>query len=281
MNEENSNNINNNEAFSGADGAREEKYDLGASSGMKFKKGKFGLWFENFWYHYKWHTLITAFVLIVLTVCTVQMCKKTDYDVHIIYAGNYSVMNEKTEGGESAYEVIKKSLTEAVDDFDENGETVTSFEALYMLSPEEIEAIEKELADKKENGEGSYTLNYTQLNANNNTFRDRIMYSEYYLFFLSESVYNYYKTVDGITMFVPLKKYVKGSGDGLVYLDDSAIYLHSTEFGKLPGLCELPEDTVIALRSMSAVASHFGKKSNEKSYKNCEKTLINILNYGS
>jgi hypothetical protein len=209
------------------------------------------------------------------------MCKKTDYDVHIIYAGSYSVMNEKTEGGEAAYEVIKKSLGEAVDDFDKNGETVTSFEALYMLSPEEIAEIEKELADKKENGEGSYSLNYTQLNANNNTFRDRIMYSEYYLFFLSESVYNYYKTVDGITMFVPLKKYVKGSGEGLVYLDDSAVYLHSTEFGKLPGLCELPEDTVIALRSVSAIASHFDKKSNEKSYKNCEQVLINILNYGS
>ena len=27
----------------------EEKYDLGGESGMKFEKGKFGKWFENFW----------------------------------------------------------------------------------------------------------------------------------------------------------------------------------------------------------------------------------------
>ena len=45
-------------------------------------------WLENFWYHYKWHTIASVFVLLVVTIITVQMCTRTTYDAYIVYAGN-------------------------------------------------------------------------------------------------------------------------------------------------------------------------------------------------
>ena len=104
----------------------EEKYNLGDSDGMNFKKGRFAAWFENFWYHYKWHTIAIFFIIIVVTICTVQMCSKEEYDIHIIYAGSYDVRGQDSENDISAYETMQKSLNEAVGDFDGNGKITSS-----------------------------------------------------------------------------------------------------------------------------------------------------------
>ena len=258
----------------------EEKYDLGEDGGIKLNQGKFGKWFENFWYHYKWHTIITLFVVIVVTICTLQICRREKYDVHILYAGSENVLSGSSETFDSDFQTLHKSINEAVEDFDGNGKISSTLEALYMLSDAERLAIEAELEDKKANGEGSYELNYTQLSENNATFRDRITYSDVYVFLISEPLYKTYQTTaEDTPMFASLKGLV-GDGVTVEFLDDSAVYLHSTEFGKLPGLCELPENTLITLRSRSALSSHYNKKSADKHYENAEAVVKNMLNYG-
>ena len=72
-----------------------EKLDTGSVS---IKKGKFLRWLENFWYHYKWHSLIAAFLIFTVTVCTVQMCRKESYDMHILYAGGHSFQRNSEDG---------------------------------------------------------------------------------------------------------------------------------------------------------------------------------------
>ncbi len=47
----------------------------------------FKKWFENYWYHYKWMTLILAFSLIALSVCLIQCSQKNEYDMYALYAG--------------------------------------------------------------------------------------------------------------------------------------------------------------------------------------------------
>ena len=86
----------------------EEKYDLDGESGIKIEKGRFGVWLENFWYHYKWHSIVTLFIILVVTICTVQMCKKEEYDVHFIYAGSEQIRGVKAEGDLSLYQIISK-----------------------------------------------------------------------------------------------------------------------------------------------------------------------------
>jgi len=41
---------------------------------------------ENFWYHYKYHTIAFLFVFITLAVSITQCSTKTDYDYKIIVA---------------------------------------------------------------------------------------------------------------------------------------------------------------------------------------------------
>ena len=31
---------------------------------------------SNFWYYYKWHTIVALFIVFVVTVCTLQTCSK-------------------------------------------------------------------------------------------------------------------------------------------------------------------------------------------------------------
>ena len=121
----------------------EEKYDLGDGDGMKMPKGKFGTWLENFLYHYKWHTIVALFLIVTITICSVQMCSKDSYDVYVMYAGSRDIKSMKNEGDVSEFSKVYKSLTEVTEDFDGNGENMPSLEALYMLSSEEIKKIEE------------------------------------------------------------------------------------------------------------------------------------------
>ena len=48
---------------------------------------QFKKWLENYWYHYKWVTIITVFFGIALIICMVQCSSKDEYDMYALYAG--------------------------------------------------------------------------------------------------------------------------------------------------------------------------------------------------
>lgn len=245
-------------------------------------KSPFRLWIENFFYHYKWHSVIALVLLVAVVVCSVQMCAKESYDVYVMYAGGYEVKKVSgSDGNMSEYATLMNSIRSVTEDFDGDGKVSVSLDALYMLSEEEIREIEKELAEQNEKEGTDYSLSYSQLSQNNNVFRDRMLYSEYYLCLLSEGIYNTYKSVDGFMRFMPLEKYLE-EGAAVEYVEGSegtAVYLKSTGFAKLPALRDLPEDTVIALRVRSEVSAHFGDEENKEIYRRSEELLRRMLNY--
>ena len=53
-------------------------------------------WAENYWYHYKWPTIICTFFLIALSVCLVQCTKKDEYDMYALYAGPLYIGGEQS-----------------------------------------------------------------------------------------------------------------------------------------------------------------------------------------
>ena len=57
---------------------------------------------ENFFYHYKWHTLIALFLIFTITVCTLQTCQKSSYDAYIMYAGGTNISSTPKEGEEDS-----------------------------------------------------------------------------------------------------------------------------------------------------------------------------------
>lgn len=51
------------------------------------EKGKFLKWLDNYWYHYKWPTIVVAFFVVVLSVCLIQSWTNEEKDILITYAG--------------------------------------------------------------------------------------------------------------------------------------------------------------------------------------------------
>ena len=79
---------------------------------------------ENYWYHYKWHTLIGLFVVfcLVYTVFEFSATKSTDF--RMTYIGDYM----DTEGLEIA---IEKDLKDVVGDFNKDGKTMADVVPIF------------------------------------------------------------------------------------------------------------------------------------------------------
>ena len=69
-------------------------------------QGRFLKWLDNYWYHYKWVTIVVAFFIIVFSVCTLQMCSKEKNDLIIVYAGEAFVSSEKAESIKSVINAV-------------------------------------------------------------------------------------------------------------------------------------------------------------------------------
>ena len=220
---------------------------------------------ENFWYHYKWHSIVAAFVIIAVLVCSLQICRKEKFDGYIMYAGGYGI--SRTQGDDVAeYVKFLSAFGRVTPDLDENGDINPAFLDLYAPTNDE-------LADKSTELYQLSSENFSRLQY------ELVSGSEYYICFLSEANYEKYKTWSGVKIFTPLASYVP-DGVEVKYYDECAIYLKGLKFAELDGVKALPEDTVICLRTLSAVASVFDKNENARNRECAEEIVINILSFG-
>ena len=90
-------------------------------------------------------------------------------------------------------------------------------------------------------------------------------------------MYEIYKVIDEVHIFSDISEYAAQYGADA--FDSSAIYLSSTEFYTLPGISDFPEDTLICVRNISPLASHWDKDGSEENFAAAIAVLKNILNY--
>jgi len=237
-----------------------EKLDTG---GVSVAKSRFLTWLDNFWYHYKWHTLISVFLIFAVTVCALQMCQKETYDMHILYAGGHSFTRSSEDGDYPEYTKANDTLRYFVSDFDDNGDVEFSLRDLFIPDEEEMKGM----------SESQMQLAYND----REVLKTLVISGDYHLWFISEEVYDSFTRPEMLTNLTDIVpdgvevEYYKGQ--------PYAIYLNSTEFATLAGFSDLPKDTLICLRNMTG-ASHVNKSSVEKNYERAEVTLVKILSYG-
>ena len=203
-------------------------------------------WLENFWYHYKWHTIAVLFVLIVSVVIIVQCASKPKYDVHILYAGDKAISTSKSNPERQQFLNAFRSVSS---DFDENGEVSVAFKHLYSPDDEEL----AHLAELEKSGEGE--IPYSLIYDDQKTLDSLMMSSEYYLLFLDRAVFDRLcerGVISSVRTHLPegYKGEIAEGKNGA-----SGIYLRDTGFYKLEGIKELPEDTVICIRLAGAFAT--------------------------
>ncbi len=222
-------------------------------------------WLDNFWYHYKWHALIALFLIFAILVCSVQMCKKQDYDVFVMYAGVHDV--ERKSSSISEYEKVYEHLKEICRDYDGDGRATPSLLTLFLPSNKEIEEL---------NAMDGYEVNTAVVADNAEIFRTNIVYSDYYICLVSPSVYETYRVISDVEMFVPLASYV-GEREVEYYAED-AVLLSSTAFGAQAGFENFPSDTLICLRILTELQGK--KQANVEKYERAEDMMRNLFAYG-
>ena len=214
-------------------------------------------WLDNFWYHYKWSTLITLFFVIVATVCTVQMCTSAPSDILVMYAGS-----------ESLDERERSNITKVFEYLVEDSEHSVGINSYNILSEDEIKEMS---AETDENGDPVFVNRafYTQ---EHQTYETYLGTGESSVMMLSPWAYEEIavealRPVSELTDNVPEEALVGEYGIALGKLD---IYK------KYEALQVLPEDTVICLRRPNGL---WGKNSNEKNYAQEDELFCAIVEY--
>ena len=239
-------------------------------NGAAVMKQSFKEKIENFWYHYKWHSIVAVFLLFTLSICTLQMCQRTSYDIHITYAGYYEVKRTGA-GGSSPYHEAVASLSKIAEDFDGDGKINVSLDTLFIVNEEEAKIL-------LEGTTGKEIINEALVKEDKETLQTEIVYGDKYIFFLSESLFREYEeTFDG-KLFRKLGEYAKeNSALRFASEEKTGVYLNSLEISGLPVLCDLPDDTVICMRELSEVSQIFGKAQNEENYRRGIEFIKNLF----
>ncbi len=214
---------------------------------------------QNFWYHYKWHSVVAIIVIFALLVCSLQFCSREEYDAYILYAGSKNIGRTASDGDVAEIATVISSLKRISGDFDENGEVSINFTNYYYLSADDM--VDDDVND-------------ALLASDEKALSSVLEHSEYYLCFVSISVYEKYCKVGDNELFIDITDYTAAHSE-IQHYSDSAIYLSSTAAAKLPGLSGLPEDTLICIRRPSVL----GAKSDEhlEYFENAKKMLTKII----
>lgn len=210
-----------------------KKQDKEYTEGISVPKGKFLKWLDNYWYHYKWVTIGVAFAILVVTVCTLQMCSQSKEDLVVVYAGRNTLSVEEQNNVSRVLEAI------APRDFDGNGEVLISLNAYGILSKEQVE---EKRAETGADGKPLYVDN--SYNSNQyDTYNKYIMTGESSILFLDPWLYESLVSAGRL----------KSLGDALGYVPDSAYGEYGVRLGDTPlynsysVMQKMHEDTVICL----------------------------------
>lgn len=183
-------------------------------------------WIENYWYHYKWPTLAGILVLFVLLVCVVQCATRVSPDVLMMYSGPKSLSFD-------AISQLEASVVSVMgEDYNQDGiQYVQYLENVIVFEDYTIE---------DENGEEEVIIDSSE---QVESYVTHVIAGDAQIYFVSPEVYAELSQQNVLTSLQELYGYVP------VEAHDSCSYqLSKLDVYSLPGLSQLPEDTLVCLR---------------------------------
>lgn len=186
-------------------------------------------WLENYWYHYKWATIISAFFITVAVICIVQIASKKNYNIYIRYVGDSVITGTQYDDMTGALEKIVSG---------DKKDSVNFAQVAYISDEDNPYKNEKNAVARE-------TLS-------------SMLVQPYYIYIMDMTAYNDYKD-SGV--FAPLSSIFEEDVTDISY-DEYALYLSKTEFLKnAPGMEWVEEDTVIVIKIVPYDSVFTGKKS--------------------
>lgn len=209
---------------------------------------------ENFWYHYKWHTLIIGFFVVFFIIAIAQMTGKPSYDAHILYTGPAYLDGETISDILSVMEEASHAAAPVNDnpaDYTKDQKLNLDFNKIVYVS----EALAKQYQE-----DGVY-FNALTNQSSRGQFDNFIMVGEYVILLIDQSLYQ--ETVD-TGAFCSLED-VFGYMPENAY-DTCGFFIGDLPIGNANGFRQLPRDTIICCRAKSYVNNFNKKVQNEDQY---------------
>ncbi len=237
-----------------------DKYETGE---IKLE-GRFFKWFDNFWYHYKWHTIVTLFVMFVLIVCFAQSCGRESQDMVIAYAGEYDFSQVNNQG---ALQKAKGELSAALPkDYNSDGEKVVGLLTYHVMTQEQQKAYEEKINADKNNDDIYEQVDPAYFAAQKKEFLNNVMNGQFAILLVDESLclelgeLGRLRKLSDVFATVP----AYAVDDYGLRFSETALYQNSPQLG------ELPEGTVLCLLSPLVV----GGTANARAYANMVEMFV-------
>ena len=188
---------------------------------------------ENYWYHYKWHTLVGIFFLVVAIMIVSSVLDKEEPDV-LMYYGGPAYFSDGAIG--SIEEAFQQVMTE---DANGDGKKMAQLIVTTVLSGDQVAT---KVMDAREEGD---IIFMGDLGAANNEYNQEILYGQGILCILDQAHYEEskerFQRFDAVISkdLIPEDTFSDGKG----------VYLKDTAFGKYFEVFDgLPDDTVLCIK---------------------------------
>ena len=224
-------------------------------------------WLENYWYHYKWHTLIVLFFVVVITIMVVQASSREDNDIYIIYAGPELISDAKRE------EIKEDFAQRMTEDYDGDGVKSVDFMDIILMNGEELK---QAYAD----GANQYFLNEGTVEQNKETLSVQAMAGDYVIFLIDPEWYTDLHKASAFVTFDELAELGFPSAEGAKRYDDCAYYLNTMNFAKFFTCFEsFPTDTLVCVRRLTTASVLKGDKKSRAMYERHMDYYTDLLSF--
>lgn len=196
------------------------------------QKMSFTEWIDNYWYHYKWPTIVGVFFLFFFLVCIVQCSTRVDPDVMLMYSGPKQLSFDQVSQLEESVHSLMKT--------DYNGDGVKYSEYLENI------VLFDEYTVTDEQGNQQVVINQSEQVQN---YVTQVVSGEAQIYLVSPDVYQELRQQNVLTHLGEVFGEVPVESHDLTSYELGTLDLHT-----LPGFSELPGDTLLCLRVQKTLA---------------------------
>ncbi|MGI6167896.1 MAG: hypothetical protein ACOYIA_07175 [Eubacteriales bacterium] len=210
------------------------------------QKSRFLKWLDNWWYHNKIIAIISLFVIVVIVICTFQMCSRENEDITLVYSGPWLLTSTELEDVRSVFNFVLPK------DYNGDGKKYVELVTFHVMSEEQILAWESEFeqaADRK-----YYSSQYE-------SYSNLILAGECSIYLVDPWLYENLLEQGRVRKLTDLLGALPDAA-----IDEYGVRLGDTEiYSYYKVLHILPEDTVICLLQPGLIGSSSRKENYQRS----------------
>lgn len=219
-------------------------------------------WLDNYWYHYKWHTLIALVFILTIAIGIGQIAfEKNDYDVYMLYVGGEYIEKEPHEEIIGVIEAAANraaGVSEASGDSDDEGKDV-NFQMLIYQTDERIAKMQEEARAAGED----FVFDFLENNNVLETFMKQLVSGENVIMFLDPELY---ATAEVNEALYPVEDIL---GRKVAGMTDSGLGVRLADSGLLeeyPEFAAIPEDSIICFKRVTHAMKLIGRSESQEKH---------------